>query len=148
MEGVLSRRCISHASFIRVQPWLVRRREFGRIDWAVELPARGLPESQPRSKSFGLRDNYGHIGQLDLASRLGRLSGHELPNACEDGLLHGKDLGIDVPPEHSLLERRGGEVRLSFHAQRIVTAPGGSDNVGPVEGSLVRSHGPLIHPSA
>jgi hypothetical protein len=44
----------------------------------------GVPESQPRSESVGLRCNHRYVGQLDLPTGLGRLVRHERKDARED----------------------------------------------------------------
>lgn len=115
---------------------------------SLDAPAGGIPESQARSESFGLRDHDRHVGQLHLTASLGRLVGHELPDPLEDRLLHRENLRVDVLPEQSLLQRRGVRISLAVHAQRVIATPRRGDDVGPVLGSLVRGHVLQIHPVA
>jgi hypothetical protein len=113
-----------------------------------DAPACGFPESQACPKPLRLSDDDRDVRELDLASRLGRLVGHELLDSLQHGFLHRQDLCIDVPPELRLLQGCGGKIGLTLHAQRVVATARCGNDVGAVQGGIGRGHRSLILPPA
>jgi len=101
----------------------------------------GIPDLQSRPEPFDLGYHHRDIGQLNFSSYLWRLISHELVDALEDCFFHGHDLGVDVLPEQRLFQRGEFGISLIIHAQRIVSAPYGRNNIWPIFTNISEVHG-------
>src|SRR2546428_8558805 len=105
--------------------WLVRFRR--RL--AAELLNSSVPVSESLPESFRLGHHDVNVGQLYLAAAGGRLLGHQMTDASQHLLFHGKDVGVDLPPIQSLLDRRAGWGNFTVHGLAPVAAANGGINV-------------------
>src|SRR5580704_10156655 len=116
---------------------------FGRT---AQLHHSRIPITKALPEPLRLSDDDRHVGPLNFAARLLRLSGHELPDAKQNLHLHGQDLNVDLPPVERLLKvsfRRG---PLAVHCLRPIAPAPRSIDIRPRRPRLDLGHGPQVPP--